>query len=510
MAPYFASSEYSIGRGEIPESRVEAPVFVGLIIFCSLLLVVIHFLLQNPAITLASAVSMLVFSFTVVRVEFGVYFLILAMLLSPEISGGLVGKKSHELNLRYDDVLILTIFFGVMVRLAWEGRAQIWRPNPINIAIVLYYFICIVSTLRAIQRNLPYFDIPTSIFVMAKMLEFYLIFFLVGNAITDQKQIRKQIALFFGVMLVVAAYAMYQVGKVDRVGAPFEQGGTEPNTLGGYLTLVMTIAGGIYTQAPSLRKRIVYLALIGAAFLPFLYTLSRASYLALITAMLLLGFFGKSRLLIAAVILAVIISPFVMPEAVQERVNYTFQKGSGVPIVVKGDETVVQVDKSTYERIYVWKKAFFNLKVWPFFGGGVAWGTVMDSQYARVIIETGLLGLAAFLFMQFRIIKTAREASRWSRDWFCRGVALGTFCGTVALIVHSLGTISFLIVRIMEPFWFLVALCVVIRDNAIQEYLKTKEAARATSVPPNRPSQTKAFTPVYAPAVKQKPSHPAA
>ncbi len=512
MAPFFARSEYQIGRGEVPESQVEAPVFVALIVFCMVVLLLVHFILGNPAITLAAAISMLVFSVTVLRVDFGVYFLVLAMLLSPEISGGLVGTKSHELNLRYDDVLIFTIFLGVMVRLAWEGRPQIWRPNPINIGIVLYYFICVVSTLRAIQRNLPYFDIPTSLFVMGKMLEFYLIFFLVGNAISNQKQIRRQIALLFLVMIVVAGYAMYMVGKIDRVGAPFEQGGAEPNTLGGYLTLVMSVAGGLYVNAPSLRKRVVFLLLIATAFTPFLFTLSRASYLALTTSMILLGILGKSRLILGAVIVGLIISPYVMPEEVKQRVNYTFQQGSGVPVTVAGKETNLQVDKSTYERIYVWKKAWFNLKVWPFLGGGVAWGTVMDSQYARVIIETGLLGLAAFLFMQYRIIKTVREASRWSRDWFSRGVALGTLCGMLALIVHSLGTISFLIVRIMEPFWFLVALCVVIRDIAINEYRQSKRTAQQ-AVPDSFPKAAAArerFAPAYAVVSRPKPPFTAA
>jgi hypothetical protein len=59
----------------------------------------------------------------------------------------------------------------------------------------------------------------------------------------------------------------------------------------------------------------------------------------------------------------------------------------------------------------------------------------------------------------------------------------------VALIVHSTGTISFLIVRIMEPFWFLMGLAVVARDRAIEDFIerrRKKERSASESVP--RPS----------------------
>jgi hypothetical protein len=59
-----------------------------------------------------------------------------------------------------------------------------------------------------------------------------------------------------------------------------------------------------------------------------------------------------------------------------------------------------------------------------------------------------------------------------------RGLGVATFAGTIGLIVHSLGTISFLTIRIMEPYWFLVALCVVARENAIHSYWAQVRAAR--------------------------------
>lgn len=484
------STEYQIGRGEVAETRVEVPFFVGFTILCALILAAVHLYVDRPDITLALAVTMLVFGITVLRVSFGVGVLIVAMMLSPEISAGHIGTKHRELNLRYDDILIITIFMGVLLRITWERRSLLWRPSPINPAIAIYLVVALLSTGIAFYRNVPYFDETTAIFVLIKMVEFYMVFVLVGNAISNTRQIRGLLTLFFIVALGIAAYGAFTVGTVSRVSAPMERGGSEPNTLGGYFMLVMVLALALYTQAPSLRKRLLFLVIFAAVFWPFLHTLSRASYLALAAGMLAVAYAGRSWLVAGVVVVGLIISPLIMPEDVVNRVNYTFQRGHGEPISIAGKPTGLQVDKSTYERIYVWRKVGFNLKVWPLFGGGISWDTVMDSQYARVLIETGLLGFAAFLFLQFRILKTTRQAYMWSRDWVSRAVSIAAFAGTLGLIVHSFGTISFLIVRIMEPYWVFVALAVVVRLIAIQEYqqrkLKQTEAAPAPSPPPRQ------------------------
>lgn len=474
---YGRNTEYQIGRGEVAESRVEVPVFVIFMLVCASLLFIFQLTFHRAELTLALAVTMIVLGTTVLKVEWGVYVLIIAMLLSPEINTGNVGGRDRTLNIRYDDILVIAIFFGVLVRLAWEGRFQLWRPSPINPGIFLYYSVCIFSTLLAVGRDLPYWDKETAFFVMVKMAEFYMVFFLVGNAVNSIKTIRTCLVLFFIVSVIIAVYGMVQVGRVDRVSAPFETGGTEPNTLGGYQMIVMTLAAALFLHAPGRGIRIVTGLLFVTTFLPFLYTLSRASYLALIASMLVLGFMTRSKGLVVVVLAALMISPFVMPEEVKDRVNSTFQRGYGKEVKIAGRDTGLQVDKSTHERIYVWQKVTYNLRWLPWYGGGVAWGTVLDSQYARVLIETGIAGFLAFVFMQYRILKTTREGYRWTGNWLAKAVAVASFAITIGLIVHSMGTISFLIVRIMGPFWFLVAVSVVIRDLAIEDYVRKRNAA---------------------------------
>ncbi len=464
---------------------METPVFIAFLFFISLTVLIFYLLTHHAAYTIALGVSLFVFCCTLVKVELGVALLVLAMVLSPEIDAGPVGMGRRALSLRYDDILILLVFLGVLARQAWEGKPLLWRPSPINLPIVLYYGIAVLASLKAWRLSLPYWDRQVAFLILVKMAEFYMVFFLVGNAIRDLRQVRWQLLVFLVAALCVSLYGLFTVGTESRVSAPFETGGSEPNTLGGYLVIVMMVAVALFTQAPDFKRRMMAFGVFLLAFWPFLHTLSRASYLALIVGLVALGL--KSRWFSIVVATGVILasSSVLMPDEVKDRVNYTFQRGSGTPIAIAGRETGLQVDKSTYERIYVWEKVRFNLRVWPWLGGGVAWDNVLDSQYARVTIETGLIGLAAFLFMQWRIMRTASQAFRWSGDWVGRAAGLAGFAATVAMIVHSLGTISFLIVRIMEPYWFLIALGVVSRAVAVEDYLRAREEARAEETVPD-------------------------
>ena len=81
----FSRSEYQIGRGEVAESRVEVPFFVGFMGLSAVALLVFHLYFQSQALTIALAISLFIFAVTFLRVELGVYILVACMLLSPEI-----------------------------------------------------------------------------------------------------------------------------------------------------------------------------------------------------------------------------------------------------------------------------------------------------------------------------------------------------------------------------------------------------------------------------------------
>ena len=77
----FARSETAIGRGERAESRLEAPFFAVAMIFAAIGLFLFHVFVGNSSYTIALGICFLTFGATIIRVEIGIYILVLAMLL---------------------------------------------------------------------------------------------------------------------------------------------------------------------------------------------------------------------------------------------------------------------------------------------------------------------------------------------------------------------------------------------------------------------------------------------
>jgi hypothetical protein len=56
-----------------------------------------------------------------------------------------------------------------------------------------------------------------------------------------------------------------------------------------------------------------------------------------------------------------------------------------------------------------------------------------------------------------QVLKTVQD------DWE-RGLTLGFLAGFIGLLVHGFAAGTFIIVRIMEPFWFLAAIVVMLLE----------------------------------------------
>src|SRR5207237_3122523 len=85
--------------------------------------------------------------------------------------------------------------------------------------------------------------------------------------------------------VIVSLILLTQIPSGQRVSAPFEGKEGEPNTFGGYLLLLIAVAGGIALETARIRTRAIYLGLAGLMSIPVMFTLSRTSYVGAIPAL---------------------------------------------------------------------------------------------------------------------------------------------------------------------------------------------------------------------------------
>jgi len=62
----------------------------------------------------------------------------------------------------------------------------------------------------------------------------------------------------------------------------------------------------------------------------------------------------------------------------------------------------------------------------------------------------------------YAIYQNAYLTFRQTKNDFFRGLSLGYLAGFFAMLAHGIGANTFIIVRIMEPFWFLTAMIIMI------------------------------------------------
>jgi len=263
------------------------------------------------------------------------------------------------------------------------------------------------------------------------------------------------------VCFIVCLVAIFQIPAGGRVTAPFEGVEGEPNTLGGYLILMLSITLGLLLTYGSKKQKGLFAALAFFIAISFLATLSRSSWLATGPMLLTLIYFSKRKMVIIVPLTAMILlSPFILPSAVKERALFTFtQRQQSGQMEIGG----AKIDTSTSARLTSWKIVLTrDFSTHPILGYGVTGYSFLDAQYPRVLAETGIFGFISFMWLLAAVFKNALYAYRNTSDPLFSGLSLGYLAGFVAMLVHAIGANTFIIVRIMEPFWFLTAIIIMI------------------------------------------------
>jgi len=335
--------------------------------------------------------------------------------------------------------------------------------TPLNKPIAYYILICLVSTL--LGSLFGRVELKTGFFFVLKYFEYMIVYFMVVNHLTDKKQVRNFTWALIVTCVIVSVMAVYQIPSGGRVTAPFEGAAGEPNTLGGYLVFMIAICIGLLLTAPSFGQGVIYLPLILLFVIPMIYTQSRSSYLAVIHVLLTFIWLSEKRNWILAVLLLIIVSlPFTAPEAAKERINFTFTQGFDRRDVVEIGG--VKLDTSSSARLVSWREAVRDLMQHPFIGYGVTGYRFIDGQYIKVITETGFVGLATFFYL---IVTIFRRIHSDSESRLHRGLSMGFLAGFIGLLFHAVGSNTFIIVRIMEPFWFITAMVIMIPELEQEE-----------------------------------------
>ncbi len=460
----------------MPSSRL---LLLGLALIIGVLLVSEAVAGVRSDYVLGIAFVVVVFVFVFVKAEAGLYLVLFSMLLSPEfaLSASRLAE-SRTVILRLEDLLLVAIALSWLAKTAVNKELGLVAKTPLNRWILVYSLVTFAATL--IGYLLGTVKTAAGFFYVIKYLEYFVVYYLTVNNLRDRPQAWRLVWTAFLTAAVVSLVGAAQIPSGQRVSAPFEGEIGEPNTLGGYLLFMGAVVAGLALETERLRLRALCLGLLALMAVPFAFTLSRASYLGVVPVLLTLTVLARRRFLMGTVLGVLLLAspvllPSLLPQPVKQRVVATFQPERGQPTVRVGR---LGFDPSTSERLVAMGAALDGWLRRPILGYGVTGFRFMDAQYARTLVETGAVGFVAFLTLVWVVLKSGLWSYHQASDPDGRGLALGFVAGTVGLIFHAVGANTFIIVRIMEPFWFFAG--VVIALPALREVaVETPMARRA-------------------------------
>ncbi|MBI4386199.1 MAG: O-antigen ligase family protein [Elusimicrobia bacterium] len=405
--------------------------------------------------------------------KLGLGLLVFSMLLSPRLKGAAIGSAGAggwggSIELRMDDILLAVVTCAWMARTAVLKRGAFLVSTPIHLPVFVYTCLCVVSTAFAVIRG--DLEMARPFFFVLKYVEYFLLFFMTVNVVETREDIRRYLWAAWVVAALVTLYGYVQIPSGQRVSTPFETpipltnfrmqeaAVNEANTYGGYFLVVFGVLLALFTQGGARLSRFALLSFLWML-LPFVMSLSRSSYIGLLVLILFfLSATRKKRLSLLAGLGMAGLLTFMTPgvrEAAVHRVAETFPAGGWGD----SDSGGVRLEASAQARISSAQNVLHRyFTKHPILGVGVTGAGMVDTHLPRVLGETGLLGLWAFLWMILRLVRMGWGLFRSSQDVLSMALGLGLAATTAALCAHSLGANTFIIVRIAEPFWFLAGI----------------------------------------------------
>lgn len=428
-----------------------------------------YYLIHTASTAQTSVMMGVIVFFVALGVSFvrgveALYIIAFAMLFSPEIgmgeSTGRSGGEGTTVALRMEDILLVAVGCGWLLRTAYDNRRFGIVRTGVNTSITVYILACLIATLLGVIEGSV--NLKTGIFHNLKFIEYFFLFFMILAHVRNKQIISRMLVAMMIVFFLAMIYGYTQIefSGNKRVTAPFDE--NEPNTFGGYIVLLMCVIFGVVLVDRRVRVRVPLALLLLFAVPPFIFTLSRAAYMAFITGWIAFLVFSQQRIAVAILIVSMVAASLIgvplLPEKVQKRITGTFKAETEVHVQIGG----VDLDASASARIVSYQQAVASWLKKPILGHGVTGTHFIDSQYFRLLAETGLAGLGAFLFMIWRLLKETWRVYCKCQDLFLKGASLGFFCGIIALLAHAISANSFIIIRIAEPFWLLAGLILLI------------------------------------------------
>jgi putative inorganic carbon (hco3(-)) transporter len=346
--------------------------------------------------------------------------------------------------------ILAVVFIGAaIIWLAAQYRKQGCLPgSPLRRAFVVFFAAGAISIIGAAN--------PAVVALEAmRILAVVLMFVVLEQMMADERAMRQLLLAVFVSLLFPLAFTTFgfltghplseEKGGFVRITGPFLQS----NTFGRYLMLMIIFGVAI---APYLDKRWrrPLVGLLALSFVFMLLTYTRTAIVGVVLGLLVVGFIQSKRLLFGMVVL-IICALLVVPELSSRFTSLSDSSSFYGP-----------ANNSLTWRLSYWTEILPLANRNPITGIGLGMTSRQTDQakqphndFIRAYVETGLIGLGAYIALLISLVTLGRRAVRASpRRSFERAVGAGFLGCALAFIADSA---SANVISNVVTLWYLFA-----------------------------------------------------
>ncbi len=415
------------------------------------------------------------FAFIVVSIHYPILLIITLIMITP-FQSNLPSSMNLGGGLNAFNLLMLAIWTIWIVN-GINHRNFIWPNHYITYMIVAFSIMVIFSVIRA-SLTVPEYPVSASIDATKRWLLPMYIFFPLAFSHLRQKDVR---LLFWGIAVVVGLMAIASVNDLrqtslasfsweGRPGGPFGAGAA--NDLAAFFVYYPAILLGWFVFEKRIITKTILIGIIAFSLIIIVLTYSRGGYLGILVAVVMIGLFKKRLWLIILMILGVSYKMW-MPAGVEQRVEMTAEDhvDDRAEIVIAPNSFERKFEKSTADRLIIWRGAIAMVKEKPFLGFGFNSFQLYVTRYAqipksmdthnmylRVASELGIIGTLLFLALWLIPFCLAVQFYCHTTEPFHAGIALGVLAAIVGIMVVNLWGSRFFREELVSLYWIVLGL----------------------------------------------------
>jgi O-antigen ligase len=359
----------------------------------------------------------------------------------------------------WDELLLVAAFLAWPVQMALRGKLT-YRLTPLDLPILLYLAVAVFLFLvRSPQLGIAVEGVRVYV-------EYLLWFFVASNLLLNKGQVRALVNWLILLGTLVALHGVYQyiigveipstwLDSTESVRTRVFSIVGSPNVLGSFLVLVIPITVSQVLSAKSRLLKYFYALCLAPMVLSLLFTYSRGAWLAMAGALAIYGLLYNWRIILALAAGGYAAIEFI--PGIASRIGYMLSPAYLLSSARAG-------------RVARWNMALDKLQNHPLFGEGfgrfggavaarhIPSSNYVDNFYLKTAAESGILGIAAFLWLLISGIRCALNSYRRLTDTYLKGLAVGLISGLLGVLLHNGVENIFEVPMMTVYFWLLTGM----------------------------------------------------